>query len=135
MIILLQVMDVGNLKMSDIVGDNMDFVKRTVAIANQHYPERAYVIFVVNAPSWFSWLWKMVKPMVHENTQKKVKILAKREILSGLLEHVDISEIPIYYGGEKDYGGLDSCRNLSPDEVKMSEYVRNIGKVMHITWL
>jgi hypothetical protein len=82
-------------------------------------------MYIVNAPTWFSWIWKLIKPMVHENTQKKVKILAKKEILNGLLEHVDMSEIPIYYGGLKDYGGgIDSCRFNSPDEIALAEYVR-----------
>jgi hypothetical protein len=26
---------------------------------------RAYVIFVVNVPGWFSWLWGLIKPLVH----------------------------------------------------------------------
>ena len=61
--------------------------------ANHHYPERAHCIFLVNVPGWFSWVYKMVRPLVHENTQKKVKILAKKEVLEGLKEHIDISSV------------------------------------------
>jgi hypothetical protein len=68
------------------------------------------VIFIINAPGWFSTVWSIVKPMIHENTQKKIRILSKSQILSGLQEHIDISQIPEYYGGKLDYGGHDSCR-------------------------
>jgi hypothetical protein len=84
------------------------------------------MIFLVNVPSWFSFIWRIVKPMVHEvhprlfaspdrltepqNTQKKVKILSKREVLAGLSEHIDVNQIPVYYGGKLDMGGHDSCR-------------------------
>jgi len=33
---------------------------------------------IVNAPSWFAVLWKMIRPMVNERTQKKVKIVSKK---------------------------------------------------------
>jgi hypothetical protein len=125
----ISVIDINNIRMGDIGGENLDFIRKTISIANMHYPERAYVIFIVNAPSWFSWIWKLLKPFVHENTQKKVKILSKKEILPGLLEHVEMDEIPIYYGGKKDFGGFDSCRFSSPDEVKLAEYVRSLSKV------
>lgn len=115
--------------MAVFAGETLEFIRKTISIANQHYPERAYVVFIVNAPSWFSWVWRMMKPLVHENTQKKVKILAKKEILSGLLEHIDKDQIPCYYGGEMNFGSEDSCRFRSVDEVKLAEFVVNIGKV------
>jgi glutaredoxin-related protein len=68
------------------------------------------VIFLVNAPMWFSWAWKLVRPWVHENTQKKVRILSRSEVLAGLQEHIELSQIPELYGGGADYGGHDSCR-------------------------
>lgn len=98
--------------MGDMGGVMFDLLKKTIGIANVHYPERSHVIFMVNAPFFFSMLWKVVKPMVHPNTQKKVRILSRAETLSGLQEHIDLSQIPEYYGGQLDYGGHDSCRYL-----------------------
>lgn len=113
--------------MSDLAGSNMDYIKKTVGIANLHYPERSYVIYVVNAPFYASLGWKLIKPLVHENTQKKVKILSASETLKGLQEHIDISQIPEFYGGQLDYGGHDSCRFNSPDVLAMDEYVRKLN--------
>ena len=60
---------------SPYIGDPYTHLKRTLNISNQHYPERSYVIFVVNAPSIASLMWRLVKPMIHPNTQKKVSML------------------------------------------------------------
>eukprot|EP00595_Chromulina_sp_UTEXLB2642_P000544 CAMPEP_0196763982 /NCGR_PEP_ID=MMETSP1095-20130614/5170_1 /TAXON_ID=96789 ORGANISM="Chromulina nebulosa, Strain UTEXLB2642" /NCGR_SAMPLE_ID=MMETSP1095 /ASSEMBLY_ACC=CAM_ASM_000446 /LENGTH=385 /DNA_ID=CAMNT_0042118429 /DNA_START=203 /DNA_END=1357 /DNA_ORIENTATION=- len=53
----ISVIDIGSVKMSDVAGDQLEYLKKTAAIANHHYPERSYVIYVVNAPVWFSFLW------------------------------------------------------------------------------
>lgn len=121
------VIDAKGVSLSDLAGSNMDYIKKTVGIANQHYPERSYVIFVVNAPFYASMGWKLLKPLVHENTQKKVKILSASETLKGLQEHIDISQIPEYYGGQLDFGGPDSCRFSSPEVLEMEEYVRKVS--------
>jgi hypothetical protein len=34
------VIDIEQVKMSDFAGDALEFVRRSVGIANQHYPER-----------------------------------------------------------------------------------------------
>lgn len=121
------VLDIEGVTMGDLTGEKLEHLKRSVSAANQHYPERSFVIFVVNAPMWFSFIWKLVKPLVHENTQKKVKILSKREVLAGMQEHIDISQIPEYYGGQLDFGGKDSCRFKSPQVLEMERYVRELN--------
>jgi hypothetical protein len=121
------VLDVNGIGMADMAGSNMDYIKKTVGIANQHYPERSYVIFVINAPWVASLMWKLVKPLVHENTQRKVRILSPKETFQGLLEHIDIDQIPIYYGGKLDYGGKDSCRFKNPDQLAMDDFVRRVN--------
>lgn len=34
------VLDIGSVKMSDLSGDPLEYTKKTVSIANAHYPER-----------------------------------------------------------------------------------------------
>jgi hypothetical protein len=139
----ISVIDIEHFKINDLAGENLNFLKKTIGYANQHYPERSYVIYVVNAPFYASMLWKIVKPMVHENTQRKVRILSKSETLKGLQEHIDLSQIPVYYGGELQYppptdylanesddqekNHLDSCRYYSPDVIEMNGYVRQLN--------
>lgn len=88
---------------------------------------RSFIIFVVNVPIWFSVVWRIVKPLIHENTQKKVRVLSRSQTLQGLQEHIDISQIPVYYGGQLDFGGRDSCRFHSPETVAMNEFVAKLN--------
>jgi hypothetical protein len=123
------IIDVDNVSLTDLAGDKLDFLKKTISYANQHYPERSYVIYIVNAPSYFTWIWSFVRPFVHENTQKKVHILSKKHTLEGLKEHIDESQIPIYYGGKLDYGtGNDSCRTDGIDVLEFNRYVEELNK-------
>lgn len=122
------VIDVGTVRFGDLAGDNLEYVRKTIGYANAHYPERSHVIYLVNAPGWFSILWRIVKPMVHPNTQAKVRILTRGDTLKGLQEHIDISNIPEYYGGQLDFGGKDSCRFNSPEVIELNNFVQRINE-------
>jgi CRAL/TRIO domain len=122
------IIDVGTVRMGDLAGDNLDYVKKTIGYANAHYPERSHVIYLVNAPMWFSILWRIVRPLVHPNTQAKVRILTRSDTLAGLQEHIDISNIPEFYGGKLDFGGKDSCRFHSPEVVDMANFVLRVNE-------
>jgi hypothetical protein len=32
----------------------------------EHYPERCRVIIIANTPGWFSFVWKLIRPLVNE---------------------------------------------------------------------
>jgi hypothetical protein len=132
----ISVIDMEHINMSFLRGDPMVFVKKTIQAAGQHYPERccfprlinhssqsrrSFVLIAVNAPSVVAKMWQLVKPLVHPNTQRKVRILSKKHTLQGLLEYIDISNIPDYYGGHahvdpppgeplRPEAARDSCR-------------------------
>lgn len=124
------VLDVKGVSMSDLAGSNLDFVKQTVSIANQHYPERSFAIVVVNAPFFASMAWKIIKPWVHPNTQKKVKILSASETLNGLREIINDDQIPLYYGGSWTCGdgSKDCVRFYAPEVQEQAEYVRRLNE-------
>lgn len=127
----ISVMDLDRLQLRDLAGTNLEYVKAAMGYANQHYPERSHIVFIVNAPWYFSVGWKMVKGWVHPNTQKKINILSPSETLSGLQKHIDISQIPVYYGGELDYSDgkdPDSCRFSDPVNVALQEYVDRLNR-------
>jgi hypothetical protein len=68
------VIDVKGVGISDLVGPKLECVKRCVGMANQHYPERSLVVYFINASWFFTSVWAVIKPWVHPNTQKKVRI-------------------------------------------------------------
>lgn len=86
------------------------------------------MIFLVNAPWYCAAGWKLVKPLIHPNTQKKVKILNAKETLEGLQEHIDLESIPEYYGGHLDFGGPDSCRFSSPEVLALNRFVQQLNE-------
>jgi len=138
------VLDIDKINRSYLAGDAFTFLKRALQAANQHYPERSFAVCIVNAPVVFSMIWRMVKGMVHPNTQKKVRILSKREVLEGLKDLIDISQIPEYYGGEAKCSpppgepvradvGLDSCRFYGKESLAINEYVRKLNAQAQVT--
>jgi hypothetical protein len=122
------VIDLAGVKLTDLAGDNLTFMKKALNIANLHYPERSFVIYIINAPIYFSMGWRLVKPMIHENTQRKIRILSGKETLKGLQEHIDFDQIPVYYGGGLDFGGHDSCRFNSPETLQITEFVKRLNE-------
>ena len=136
----ISVIDMSKVTYSSLNGEPYKFLNSSLKIANAHYPERSHVIYIVNSPSWFSMLWKMIKGFVHENTQKKVRICSASETLDSMMEHIDKSQIPEYYGGDlrfdppPGYNGPDrseakeSCRFFSPEVLGMAEYTRRLNE-------
>lgn len=50
----------------------LNFVKTFVAMIDAHYPTRAYKTYMINAPKWFSTLYKVIKPVMRETTKEKI---------------------------------------------------------------
>ena len=124
----MSVIDVKGVGVFDFMGKTLEFVKKSVAVAGLHYPERSYVIYIVNANSIFTTIWSIIKGWIHENTAKKVRILGPSETLAGLQEHIDISQIPEYYGGQLCFGDdKDGCRYHSPQSEAIYELVRRVN--------
>jgi hypothetical protein len=53
----------------------MDYIKQSLAIDNDHYPELLRRMYIVNAPGYFSFFWKIIKPMFDPTTAEKVRLL------------------------------------------------------------
>ncbi|GMP75886.1 hypothetical protein CsSME_00032815 [Camellia sinensis var. sinensis] len=45
-------------------------------IDDLNYPEKTLTYYIVNAPYIFSACWKVVKPLLHERTRKKIQVLS-----------------------------------------------------------
>ncbi|KAJ3220956.1 hypothetical protein HK099_003888, partial [Clydaea vesicula] len=79
----------------------MHLLQSLSEIDNDNYPETMRRLFVVNAPSLFSYGWKMIKGWLDERTIDKVHIIgtSKSEIAETLLNYIDIKTLPTLYGG------------------------------------
>jgi CRAL/TRIO domain len=69
----------------------LSFVKQFVRMTSTHYPQRSYKTLVVNAPSWFQQIYRIISPLLRESTKEKILILRRshhqvevlREVLGG----------------------------------------------------
>lgn len=83
---------VPGISFSDLAGPLFDFVKTLSAFVGPNYPERLNVVFLINVPTWFNVIWKMMYPLVHPITRQKTKIY-KGGYERELLEYVDASQV------------------------------------------
>lgn len=120
---VLSVLDLSGVGFSDFVGDVKTFVQAVSAVSGQHYPERSYHIFVVNAPSSFSWIWRAIKGWMDPVTVAKTHILSGKDF-SELHAVVDKADVPVRYGGTCACEG--GCEN-SADEIGMREVAAAIN--------
>ena len=65
-------LDLSILRHRELIG----FVKQFVHMTSVHYPQRSYKTLLLNAPSWFGMLYKLISPLLRESTRAKVTILS-----------------------------------------------------------
>ena len=127
---VLTIFDVEGVAISDLAGDAKQFLTRSMALVQAHYPERSLKILIVNAPGWFSIIWKAIRGWINEETRKKISILTPAETKGGMLELLDEDNIPEEYGGTMRCGSgqKGSARFYSPQEVDMRRYVAMLNE-------
>jgi len=125
---IFNVVDVKDFAMSEVKGDFLTLFKFVTSLSQEHYMERASVICVVNAPMWFSMIWKVIKPLINENTQKKVRILGAKDTFKGLCEFIAPENIPEEYGGELVYRN-DAGEKVS---VRDSKYGSELERAVYL---
>ncbi|CAM9171543.1 unnamed protein product [Ectocarpus sp. 6 AP-2014] len=118
------VLDVQGLGMRDLAGEALGFVKQATAIVQDHYVERSNRMFIVNAPSYFSLIWRVIRPMLNERTQAKIGIINTdaKKIAAALLECIAPENLPRQYGGTCP---LDLGE--SEEELDLRTYVASIA--------
>lgn len=70
----LKVLDMTGLKVSAL--SQVKILTIISSIDDLNYPEKTLTYYIVNAPYIFSACWKVVKPLLHERTKKKIQVLS-----------------------------------------------------------
>ena len=64
------------------------------------FPERLCRCMVVNAPSWFNLIWRVISPYLAERTRAKIKVLTDHSEAAAELEScLGPKWVPEEYGG------------------------------------
>lgn len=64
-----------------------------------NFPESLEKAFVINVPSFFPILWKILSPLLTQRTVDKVGIFGKEGWKESLLQCMDASRLPLHWGG------------------------------------
>ena len=97
----------------------MPLLKEFFNIDSNHYPERMGLMFALNTPRFFPFIWNLLKGFVDPVTASKVFVLRKDEEARTLLQHVNSDQLPQEYHG--------TCRSCptAPNCIPLYELPRN----------
>ncbi|TYZ68796.1 hypothetical protein PybrP1_005212 [[Pythium] brassicae (nom. inval.)] len=120
--VMLKIYDLKGISMADVSGDVFNYTKQLGEVVAEYNPERIYQVFIINPPSWFNFIWKLVSPLINPKTRERVHVLrGQKDIQKALLEFVDPENLPVEYGGSCRCEG--GCATHSPEEAALREYM------------
>ncbi|CAN6233670.1 unnamed protein product [Urochloa humidicola] len=117
-----------------------DLVRCMQKIDGDYYPETLHQMFIVNAGPGFKLIWSTIKGLLDPKTSSKIHVLGTK-YQSRLLEAIDASQLPEYFGGSctcPNHGGcLRSNKGPWSDPLIMKlvhsmESLKEIGQVSDI---
>lgn len=91
------ILDLENLSFQTLRNsERRNFGLNFVKTMSDHYPQRSFKTLIINAPSWFETMYKIVKPLLRDSTKKKISIVKKGpEQDAALIEILGIESVPI----------------------------------------
>ncbi|KAI8991483.1 CRAL-TRIO domain-containing protein [Mycotypha africana] len=84
----------------------LNFIRAIADCDQKYYPETLNKFFLVNAPSAFVYVWKIVKAWLDPGTIAKIQIIGS-DYKKALLEQIAPENLPKFLGGECDCDHMD----------------------------
>ena len=78
------IVDLSGLRMSDAAGEAFRFISKAGALLSLHYPGRLHRAFLINAPSWWSIVWRLVSPLIDAKTRELMHVYSIKVVAGGL---------------------------------------------------
>lgn len=78
----------------------LGFLKRIAAHDQAMYPEGMRFMFVINAPSVASGVWKMIGPLLDPVVREKIHIWGPKEWPTKIQQYVNLEDLPAEKGGK-----------------------------------
>lgn len=95
------IMDVEGMTIKQVTRDFLTIVKAIANIDQTQYPETLGRFYIINVPSMFPFVWRMVKPWLDPAVASKIYIMGKREEWEvALLDYIGAENLPSNYGGK-----------------------------------
>lgn len=94
------VIDVKDMKVSQVSRDFLALTKLIAKVDQEQYPETMGKTFIINAPTVFPMVWKMVKPFIDPVTAAKIQVLGGPKAFKPVLqEFIGVDNLPADYDG------------------------------------
>jgi hypothetical protein len=92
---VLLVMDLKGVSFADVTAEVINFAKAAVGLTSTHYPARSFRTLIINTPSWFSIVFRIIRPMLNEDTRRKIIFLEEGALRDGaMLEFIAPEFLP-----------------------------------------
>ncbi|CAN0866502.1 Phosphatidylinositol/phosphatidylcholine transfer protein SFH3 [Linum grandiflorum] len=118
------IIDVQGVGLKQFTKTARELIGRIQKIDGDNYPETLNRMFVINGGAGFRLLWNSVKQFLDPKTASKINVLGSK-YQSKLLEVIDASELPSFFGGTCTCADKGGCMRSSkgpwndPDILKM----------------
>jgi hypothetical protein len=117
------VLDLKGVSLADVTGEVVNVAKMAVGLTSTHYPARSCRTLILFVPGWFNLIFRFVKPMLNEDTRKKIVFLDEGAVRQGaMLEYIDSEFLPKEYGGK-----CEVPLGESPFEIQLRSIVAAAG--------
>ncbi|CAI0377516.1 unnamed protein product [Linum tenue] len=118
------IIDVQGVGLKQFTKTARELISRIQKIDGDNYPETLNRMFIINGGAGFRLLWNTVKSFLDPKTAAKIHVLGNK-YQSKLLEVIDASELPSFFGGTCTCADKGGCMRSSkgpwndPDILKM----------------
>jgi hypothetical protein len=92
--------DIKGVSRSQITSDTFEMIKVGNRVMSS-FPETLHCLLIINAPSWFGFIWSVVKKLIDPRTAAKIEVFTSSKAGDKRMhEIIDNSQIPSCYGGD-----------------------------------
>ncbi|KAL7543248.1 hypothetical protein ACHAXR_012547 [Thalassiosira sp. AJA248-18] len=91
--------DLKGVSRSQITSDTFEMIKVGNKVMSS-FPETLHCLLIINAPSWFGFVWSLVRKLIDPRTASKIEVFTSAKAGSKRMDElIGNSQIPSCYGG------------------------------------